>query len=98
MIVSKKERLIVGTILGIFSCFLTYLFIENSVPHLGAFWRVLNIHLYLILLMSDPPSYLETLVSYLLFFIQWFFGGYLGKWLFERFVSKNQSFYREGKN
>ena len=93
----KKERWIVGIIVGVFGCLLTWILMgnpppfENPIPFLGLLWRVLHIHLYLILLAIDPPSYLEDLAVYLLVFIQWFIIGRLGCWIFQKFKRKNPS-------
>lgn len=97
MNVNKKNCYIAAIAVGIIGCLITWFFMgdsspfKNLIPFLGSFWRLLHVHLYLVFLMFDPPSYLEDLVSYLLVFVQWFIVGRFGWWIIEKIRGKQKN-------
>lgn len=90
MIANKKKSYIIGLITGVIVCLLTWFILKYPIPYVNLLWSVLHIHLYLIILMLDPPSYIEDIVTYLLIFVQWFFVGRLGWWITERIKGKSK--------
>ena len=96
MVVNKRKGYIIGITVGIIGCFLTWIIMGNSllfknpVPYVDVLWAILHAHLYVILLMINPQSYLEDVITYFFIFIQWFILGRFGWWLLKKFRSKTK--------
>jgi hypothetical protein len=85
------SHLRVGFAVGIIGCLWAYLtteFLSTSLStlaeYLYLFWVVLHLPLHLILIVLNPPRYLDPLVVYLAVFVQWFLVGQLGYWIYTR--------------
>ena len=69
VVVNKRKGYIIGITVGIIGCFLTWIIMGNSllfknpVPYVDVLWAILHAHLYVILLMINPQSYLEDVIT-----------------------------------
>jgi hypothetical protein len=87
---NSNKSILIGLLTGSIGCLLFWIFMGNtpplgeSFPLLGTLWAALHVHLYLILLMVDPPSFLEILFTYVLVFLQWFLIARFVRWIVKR--------------
>lgn len=96
-VVIKKQGLLTGFVVGAIGCLFTWMFLGNP-PPLGDYFPfleylciLLHLHIHLILLALNPPSYLENLFFYALVFNQWFFIGRFGWWILKKIKDKSQN-------